>query len=131
MLGIADPEMLAAISPITHASRYPPIILFCGDEDAMMPPELSADLYRAIRAAGGVADLRLYSNLIHEFVALPGMMKTTISTAAAFFTRMVLDKPAFDAALDELGNGGRPSQQRHLPSCQRSPIRRFILAGTG
>jgi acetyl esterase/lipase len=103
MLGITDPEMLAAISPITHASRYPPIILFCGDEDAMTPPELSADLYRAIRAAGGVADLRLYSNLIHEFVSLPGMMKTTISDAAAFFTRTALDKPAFDAALGELG----------------------------
>jgi acetyl esterase/lipase len=102
MLGISGPEMLAAMSPITHAGRYPPTILFCGDEDAMTPPDFSVDLYRAIRAAGGVADLRLYSNLIHEFVSLPGMMQTTIGDAAAFFARTALDKPDFDTALGEL-----------------------------
>jgi acetyl esterase/lipase len=102
MLGISGPEALAAISPIAHAGSYPPTILFCGDEDSITPPELSTDLYHAIRKAGGVADLRLYSNLIHEFVSLPGMMQTTIGDAAAFFARTVLDKPAFDAALGEL-----------------------------
>jgi acetyl esterase/lipase len=102
MLGISDPAMLAALSPITHAGHYPPTILFCGDADVLTPPELSTVLYRAIREAGGVADLRLYSNLIHEFVSLPGMMQTTIGDAAAFFARTVLDKPAFDAALGEL-----------------------------
>lgn len=101
-IGIIDPKMLAAMSPITHASHYPPTILFCGDEDTMTPPELSIDLYRAIRKAGGIADLRLYSNLIHEFVSLPGMMEATISDAAAFFARTVLNKPVFDAALAEL-----------------------------
>jgi acetyl esterase/lipase len=90
------------MSPITHAGFYPPTILFCGDEDALTPPEVSTELYRAIRAAGGSADLRLYSHLIHEFVSLPGMMQTTIGDAAAFFARTVLDKPAFDAALGEL-----------------------------
>ena len=102
MMGISDPEILAAMSPINHAGRYPPIILFCGDEDAMTPPELSMGLYRAIRRASGVADLRLYSNLIHEFVSLPGMMQTTIGDAAAFFARTALDKPVFDAALEKL-----------------------------
>jgi acetyl esterase/lipase len=102
MLGISDPEMLAAMSPITHAHRYPPTILFCGDADPMTPPEFSTELYRSIRAAGGIADLRLYSHLIHEFVSLPGMMQTTIGDAAAFFMRTALDKPAFDAALGEL-----------------------------
>ena len=104
MIGISDPEMLAAMSPITQAGRYPPVILFCGDEDVMTPPTLSMELYRTIREAGGVADLRLYSNLIHEFVSLPGMMQTTIADAAAFFARTVLDKPAFDAALGEPRN---------------------------
>jgi acetyl esterase/lipase len=104
MLGISDPAMLAAMSPITHADRYPPTILFCGDEDVMTPPEFSTDIYRAIRTAGGVADLRLYSHLIHEFVSLPGMMQTTIGDAAAFFARTALDKTAFDAALAELHN---------------------------
>jgi len=102
MLGITNPKMLAAMSPITHAHRFPPTILFCGDADVMTPPELSMELHRAIRAAGGVADLRLYSNLIHEFVSLPGMMQTTIGDAAAFFARTALDKPRFEAALGEL-----------------------------
>jgi len=102
MMGISDPEMLAAMSPITHAGRYPPTILFCGDEDDITPPELSTGLYRAIREAGGVADLRLYSNLIHEFVSLPGMMQATIGDVAAFFSRTALNKPVFDEALEEL-----------------------------
>jgi acetyl esterase/lipase len=101
-IGVLDTEVLAAISPITHADRYPPIILFCGDEDTITPPELSAEIYRAIRKAGGIADLRLYSNLIHEFVSLPGMMQTTIRDAAAFFVRTSLQKPAFDTALFDL-----------------------------
>ena len=101
-MGIFDSEMLAAISPITYAGRYPPVILFCGDEDTITPPELSAEIYRAIREKGGIADLRLYSNLIHEFVSLPGMMETTIGDAAAFFVRTSLQKPAFDAALHDL-----------------------------
>ena len=102
MLGLSDPAALARISPMTHAGRYPPTILFCGDDDTMTPAQLSLDLYRAIRDAGGVADLRLYSNLIHEFVSLPGMMEATIGDAAAFFERTAIRKPAFDAALGEL-----------------------------
>jgi acetyl esterase/lipase len=101
-LGISDPEMLVSMSPITHAGCYPPTILFCGDSDTMTPPELSLELYRAIRKAGGIADLRLYSNLIHEFVSLPGMMQTTISDAAAFFARTVLNKAAFESSLGKL-----------------------------
>ena len=101
-LGISDPEMIAAMSPITHADRYPPTILFCGDTDPMTPPEWTSELYRAIRKAGGVADLRLYANLIHEFVSLPGMTETTVCDTVAFFARTILNKPEFDAALEEL-----------------------------
>lgn len=102
MLGISDPATLASISPITHAGRYPPTIVFCGDADAMTPARLAMDLYQAIRDTGGVADLRLYSGLVHEFVSLPGMMQTTLGDAAAFFERTAMGKPAFDTALDEL-----------------------------
>jgi len=55
----------------------------------MTPPEFSTELYHAIRATDGVADFRRYSNLIHEFVSLPGMMQTTVGDAVAFFARMV------------------------------------------
>lgn len=128
MLGIFDADTLAAVSPMTHAGHYPPTIIFCGDEDPLTPPELSVDLYHAIRKAGGVADLRLYSNLIHEFVCLPGMMEATISDAAAFFTRTVLDRPACDAALGELRKWweevlAQPTLQK-TASGRRSPTRR-------
>lgn len=93
---------LAAMSPIAYADRYPPTILFCGDADSITPPALSVELYHAIRRAGGVADLRLYCGLIHEFVSLPGMMQTTIRDAAAFFARTALQKPEFDEALKKL-----------------------------
>ena len=83
----------------------------------MTPPTLSMELYRAIREAGGIADLRLYSNLIHEFVSLPGMMQTTIADAAAFFARTALDKPAFDAALEEL----RKWWESMLPQPESAP----------
>ncbi len=102
MLGVDDLKVLTSISPMTHAGRYPPTILFCGDEDAMTPAQLSIDLYRAMRDAGGIADLRLYSDLIHEFVSLPGMMAATIGDAAAFFQRTAVAKPAFDSALGDL-----------------------------
>jgi len=44
LMGISRPDMLSAMSPITHSGRYPPTILFCGDEDAITPPELSSGL---------------------------------------------------------------------------------------
>ncbi len=102
MLGVSDPTGLAAISPLAQAGSLPPTILFCGDEDSMTPAEQTLELYRAIRAAGGTADLRLYAHLVHEFVRLPGMMDLTIDGAVEFFSRTILNKPAFDASLQEL-----------------------------
>ncbi|MDI9612815.1 MAG: alpha/beta hydrolase [Acidobacteriota bacterium] len=101
-LGITGPCAAAALDLRTHAGRLPPVILFCGDGDSMTPPELSLELYQAIRRAGGTADLRLYADLVHEFVSLPGMMEATVDDAAAFFTRTVLCKAEFDAALERL-----------------------------
>ena len=115
MMGISDPETLAAMNLITHAGHYPPAILFCGDADDITPPALSTGLYRAIRKAGGVADLRLYSNLIHEFVSLPGMMQATIDDAAAFFARTALDKPLFDGALEELRKWWQKIREQPAP----------------
>lgn len=101
-LGITGPGAAAALDLRTHAGRLPPVILLCGDRDPMTPPELSLDLYQAIRRAGGTADLRLYADLIHEFVSLPGMMEATVEDAVAFFARTVLHKAEFDAALERL-----------------------------
>jgi len=101
LLGVAE-NALDLVSPQTYASTLPPTIIFCGDEDLVTPPQLSIDLHKAIRAAGGICDLRLFSHLIHEFVSLPGMMETTVRDAIEFFDRTAVNKSRFDQALSEL-----------------------------
>ena len=101
LLGVAD-DGLDLVSPQTYASTLPPTIIFCGDEDRVTPPQLSMDLYKAIRDAGGVSDLHLFSHLIHEFLSLPGMMETTVRDTVDFFDRTVMSKGSFDQALGEL-----------------------------
>jgi acetyl esterase/lipase len=101
LLGIPE-NALDVVSPQTYASTLPPTIIFCGDEDSVTPPQLSIDLHKAIRAAGRVCDLRLFSHLIHEFVSLPGMMETTVRDAIEFFDRTTVSKIGFDQALNEL-----------------------------
>jgi acetyl esterase/lipase len=91
MLGLAL-SAIAEVSPMTFADRMPPTILFAGDGDRMVPASHAIELHSAMRAAGRVADLRLYSDLIHEFVRLPGMMPTTIEDSVAFFRRTSLDR---------------------------------------
>jgi len=101
LLGVAE-NALDLVSPQTYASTLPPTIIFCGDEDSVTPPQLSIDLHKAIRAAGGVCDLCLFSHLIHEFVSLPGMMETTVRDAVEFFDRTAVNKSRFNQALSEL-----------------------------
>jgi acetyl esterase/lipase len=103
MLGVAESE-LHLVSPQTYAATLPPTMIFCGDADTLTPPQLSVDLYNAIRAAGGVSDLRLLSHLVHEFVSLPGMLETTTRDAVEFFDRTVIHKAAFDEALGALND---------------------------
>jgi len=101
LLGVPE-DALDLVSPQTYASTLPPTIIFCGDEDSVTPPQLSVDLHKAIRAAGRVCDLRLFSHLIHEFVSLPGMMETTVRDSIEFFDRTTVSKIKFDQALKEL-----------------------------
>ena len=101
LLGL-EIDDLSAISPLSHADRLPPTFILCGDGDRLTPAESSLELYRATRAANGVADIRLFSGLIHEFVSLPGMMDITIREVVEFFERTVLQRRPFDEALQEL-----------------------------
>ncbi len=90
------------VSPLNHASSLPPTIIFCGDADPITPVAQSTELHAAINAAGGIADLRLYAGLVHEFVALPGMKKLAIQDAVAFFDRTVISRAAFGHELEKL-----------------------------
>jgi acetyl esterase/lipase len=101
LLGL-EVDDLSVISPLSHAHQLPPTFIVCGDGDRLTPAEFSLELYRAIRAADGVADIRLFSGLIHEFVSLPGMMDITIRQAVEFFRRTVLQQRPFNEALQEL-----------------------------
>jgi len=101
MLGV-ELAAIAELSPITFAGRLPPAILFAGDGDRMVPASQAIELHAAMRAVGRTADLRLYSDLIHEFVRLPGMMRTTLEDAAAFFRRTVVDHDEFTEASGRL-----------------------------
>jgi acetyl esterase/lipase len=101
LLGI-DSRRVAALSPLAHAEKLPPTIIFSGDADPLTPPQFALDLYRAIRAAHGVCDMRLYSHLIHEFVSLPRMTEVTVRDTTEFFSRTVLQRENFDSALQEL-----------------------------
>lgn len=95
-------EVASKFSPVTNAGRLPPTILFCGDDDPMTPDAMTRNIHAAIKAAGGVVDLRLYAGLTHEFVLLPGMTEVTVADALGFFRRTVLDKTAFDIELKKL-----------------------------
>ena len=68
------------------------------------PPAMGMRPRRAIHAADGVSDLRLLSQLVHEFGSLPGMIQTTVRDAVEFFDRTVIHKAAFDEALRALND---------------------------
>jgi acetyl esterase/lipase len=95
-----DEGTIDRVSPLTFAASLPPAIIFCGDADPLATAAL--ELHAQIRAQGRVADLHLYSDLVHEFVSLPGMMEITLRDAAEFFQRTVTHKVAFDAELQTL-----------------------------
>ena len=90
------------VSPVSYAATLPPTIIFCGDADAITPAAQSIALHEAVNRAGGVADLRLFSGLVHEFVALQGMKELTIRDAVAFFERTVISKIGFAQELEKL-----------------------------
>ena len=100
-LGIGA-DQVEEVSPVSYASTLPPTVIFCGDADPITPAAQSIGLHEAINRAGGVADLRLFSGLVHEFVSLPGMKETTIQDAVAFFDRTVIGKAAFEQELKKL-----------------------------
>lgn len=102
LLGLTDPREIAAASPISHAAKLPPTIIFCGDDDAITPHGLSVELYEAIRSAATASDLRLFGGLIHEFVRLPNMLETTVRDAVEFFDRTSLSRDAFGEAFEDL-----------------------------
>lgn len=66
--GIADPE---ASQPINHArADAPPLLLVTSTDDTVVRPYNSANLAKALRAAGATVETREYPGLTHEEVAM-------------------------------------------------------------
>jgi acetyl esterase/lipase len=79
---------LSRYSPVTYASKDdPPFLIMHGDQDNVVPPELSQEFYDRLTAAGVQATLVMVSHAGHGFVPTgPGM-----SPSRAEITGMVGD----------------------------------------
>jgi acetyl esterase/lipase len=90
-------------APLEYATRgtLPPVLFLHGTGDALVPHEPhSVAMFDALRAAGSATDLRLYHDVPHEFVRLPGMMELTVHDVAAFFDRHLANAEEFATALE-------------------------------
>jgi acetyl esterase/lipase len=90
-------------APLEYASTgvLPPVLLLHGTGDGLVPHEPhSLAMFDALRAAGAATDLRLYHDLPHEFVRLPGMTELTVADVATFLDRHVARTEEFATALD-------------------------------
>jgi len=93
----------AAAAPLEYASTgvLPPVLCLHGTGDALVPHEQhSVAMFDALRAAGAATDLRLYHDLPHEFVRLPGMTELTVADVATFLDRHIVRSEEFGTALD-------------------------------
>lgn len=90
-------------APLEYASKgvLPPVLFLHGTGDGLVPHEPhSLAMFDALRAAGAATDLRLYHDLPHEFVRLPGMTELTVADVATFLERHIVRREEFTTALD-------------------------------
>jgi len=97
------PNAAAQAAPLEYASRgvLPPVLFLHGTGDPLVPhgPH-SLAMFDVLRDAGSVTDLRLYHDLPHEFVRLPGMTEVTVHDVASFLDRHLVHPEEFTTALD-------------------------------
>ena len=82
---IADRDMLAAISPMTHLDRLTSPVLLChGDRDTNVPVEESVQAHRALQARGGPSELLLLPGEGHTVVGRDHLVELSERVAAWF-----------------------------------------------
>jgi acetyl esterase/lipase len=91
----ATDEEAAAVSPISHAERMPPTILFHGTADLLVAPVASVNLHRRLTESGVPAELHLIAGVHHEFDMTPSLTKLCVATVDSFLRRHVLDPAGF------------------------------------
>jgi acetyl esterase/lipase len=83
-----DDPLVANASPVTHVSSDdPPFLILHGEQDRLVPPAQSRELYDRLTAAGVKASLVMVANAGHSFVPVGG----AISPTRQQISRMVAD----------------------------------------
>lgn len=92
VFGVTDKSspILAQASPVTHVSSDdPPFLLLHGEQDDLVPPSQSQELYDRLTAAGVPATLVMVRNAGHSFAPVGGAISPTHeeieATILAFF----------------------------------------------
>src|SRR3954468_17268050 len=82
---VADREMLAAISPVTHLERLTSPVLFVhGDRDTNVPVAESVQAHQALQALGAPSDLLLLPGEGHTIVGRAHLVELSERVAAWF-----------------------------------------------
>jgi dipeptidyl aminopeptidase/acylaminoacyl peptidase len=82
---VADRDMLAAISPITHLERLTSPVLFVhGDRDTNVPVAESVQAHQALQALGAPSELLLLPGEGHTIVGRDHLVELSESVAAWF-----------------------------------------------
>ncbi len=92
VFGVTDPSvhLLMHSSPITFVTQDdPPFLILHGEQDTVVPPGVSQELYDKLHAAGVPAQLVMVKNADHNFSPVDGVMSPSRSEItkmiAAFF----------------------------------------------
>ncbi|MGY1615674.1 alpha/beta fold hydrolase [Geodermatophilus sp. SYSU D00691] len=82
---VADRDMLAAISPMTHLDRLTSPVLLChGDRDTNVPVAESVQAHQALQARGGPSELLLLPGEGHTIVGRDHLVELSERVAAWF-----------------------------------------------
>jgi len=82
---VADRDMLAAISPMTHLDRLTSPVLLChGDRDTNVPVAESVQAHEALQARGGPSELLLLPGEGHTIVGRDHVVELSERVAAWF-----------------------------------------------
>lgn len=80
----SDSEVLKQASPVTYVSvDDPPFLIMQGEEDLLVPPEQSQELYDRLRAASVPATLVMVKNAGHAFEPVGGQISPTRAEISA------------------------------------------------
>ena len=74
----SDDPIIVRASPVSHVSSdAPPFLILHGEQDRLVPPAQSRELYERLTAAGATATIVMVVNAGHSFVPMGGPISPT------------------------------------------------------